>query len=121
MNHFHENEIEKMIERGCDENHNPNIMGVIYSLGRDAENEEEYQYAVQKLLQIFDAGTDSVRAYCIQALSLLAVYGFPLDKNRIAPLILRERKNATGKNLSIINDAMEDLALSQQWSFGGEI
>lgn len=121
MNRFHENEIEKIMDRGCDETHNPDIMGVIYSLGRDAENEEEYQYSVQKLLQIFHDGTDGVRAYCILSFSLLAVSGFRLDRDRIVPLILRERKHAAGKNLSIINDAMEDLALSQQWSFGGEI
>lgn len=121
MNHFHKNEIEIIMDRGCDETHNPDITGVIYSLGRDAENEEECRYAVWKLLQIFHDGTDGVRAYCILALSLLAVSGFSLDRDRIVPLILRERKHAAGKNMSIINDAMEDLALSQQWSFGEEI
>lgn len=97
MNRFYIKEIEDILSRGYNEIHNPDIMGVIYSLGRDAENNEEYEYAAGKLLQIFDGGTDGVRAYCILAFSLLAVSGFCLDKDRIAPLIIQERKRAEGK------------------------
>ncbi len=115
MNHFYIKEIEDILGRGYNETHNPDIMGVIYSLGRDAENNEEYQYAAGKLLQIFESGTDVVRAYCILAFSLLAVSGFCLDKDRIAPLIIQERKRAEGKNLQIINDAIEDIEMAMEW------
>lgn len=115
MNHFYIKEIEDILSRGYNEIHNPDIMGVIYSLGRDAENNEEYQFAAGKLLQIFDGGTDGVRAYCILAFSLLAVSGFSLDRDRIAPLIIQERKRAEGKNLQIINDAIEDIEMALGW------
>ncbi len=115
MNNFKTEEINAVIQRGKDESVNPEIMGVIYSLGRDAENDEEYSYSFQTLMDILDGGTDRVRAYCILGFSLLAVCCGKLDKNIIAPICRREREIAIGANLSTINDAIADINLALHW------
>ena len=91
-------------------------MGVIYSLGRDAETDEEYVYSFQTLLDILDGGTDRVRAYCILGFSLLAVFHGKLDKNIIAPVCLRERERASGTNLRTIEDAIADINMILHWN-----
>lgn len=115
MNNFKTEEISAIIQRGRDESVNPEIFGVIYSLGRDAENDEEYIYSFQTLLDILDGGTDRVRACCILGFSLLAVFHGKLDKNIIAPICKRERETAAGANLSTINSAIDDINLVLHW------
>lgn len=90
MNDFHVDEIGEFINRGKDEKQNPDIMDVIYSLGRDAQNEEEYDYAFRTLLEILDGGMDRVRAYCILGFSLQAVFCSRLDRDIVEPIILAE-------------------------------
>ena len=46
MNGFDIEEIETIINLGKDEMVNPDISGIIYSFGRDVENDEEYEYAL---------------------------------------------------------------------------
>lgn len=116
MNNFKTSEIGRILRRGKDEAANPEILGVIYSLGRDAETDEEYSYAFQTLLDILDGGSDRVRAYCILGFSLLAVFHGKLDKNIIAPICLRERENASGANLGTINNAIDDINMILHWN-----
>ena len=49
MNNFKTEEISAIIQRGRDESVNPEIFGVIYSLGRDAENDEEYSRIISSV------------------------------------------------------------------------
>ena len=45
---------------------------MIFSLGRDAENEEELDYALSMLFLIFNRDNESVKAEVIQAFSLIS-------------------------------------------------
>lgn len=115
MNCFDLNAIERIIQAGIDEQNNPEIMGVIYSLGRDAQNEEEYEYSYHKILRLYHLGTPGVRAYCVLGLSMMAIYHKKLDESVIS-IIEKELTQAEGKNLSIVKDAVEDINFAMGWN-----
>ena len=120
MTQFDTLSIDQIIKQGLNEETNPQILGVIYSLGRDAENDEEYDYAVHMLLSIFEKGTAWIRANCILAFGMMAIYHRKLDEEIIRPLIEQEAATATGNNLSMIQDAVKDINFAMGWGIEAE-
>lgn len=116
MNGFDKNKIEDILrasEGKQDDEITQDIYGVIYSLGRDAGNEEEYQYAYAILLELCKHVNPHVRAYSILGLSLMADSNI-LEKEVIIPIIINEwTENIEYRNT--IQDAVEDLNFKQQW------
>lgn len=115
MNAFQIDKIASILKMGNNEKFNPEILSVIYSLGRDAANMEEYHFALESLLSIYKGATDSVRTYVILACSLLAVSFKTLDRATVEPMILHEWNTANEKNKAIIQDAVEDINHILHW------
>ncbi len=115
MNAFQTDKIASIIKLGSNEQTNPKILSVIYSLGRDAANIEEYHFAFQSLLSIYEEATENVRAYVILACSLLAVSFQTLDRATVEPMILHEWNNANEKSKVIIQNAVEDINYMLNW------
>ena len=116
MNGFDQETIETIIKKSedkQDEELQHDIYGVIYSLGRDAENSEEFRYAYDKLLKLCKHTNPHVRAYSILALSMLAGSGI-LKKETILPIITDEwKKNREYRGT--IQDAVSDLNDWLKW------
>lgn len=116
MNGFDKETIEtviKMSENKQDEEIQHDIYGVIYSLGRDAENSEEFQYAYDKLLKLCKHANPHVRANSILSLSMLAGSGI-LEKETVVPIITEEwKKNREYRGT--IEDAVNDLNDWLKW------
>ncbi|MDO4155575.1 MAG: hypothetical protein Q4D37_02205 [Oscillospiraceae bacterium] len=115
MNAFQIDKIASILKMGNNEKSNPEILSVIYSLGRDAANMEEYHFAFESLLSIYKGATDNVRAYVILSYSLLAVSFKTLDRATVEPMILHEWNTANEKNKAIIQDAVEDINHILHW------
>ncbi len=118
MNGFNTREIEQILgfpDIEPDKEIPQEIFGVIYSLGRDAENEEEAEYAYQHLLSLCNRRNAGVRAYAILGLSLLATKRGP-DKEVLEPIIMREWKMRTGKTAGTLRDAVDDLNYFLGWN-----
>lgn len=116
MNNFKVKEIEAILNAGKDEKINPDILGTVYSLGRDAENDEEYDYAFNMLLEIYENASDRVRVFVILAFSLLAVYHKRLDRKIVEPIIMREWHIADSINKSTIQNAVDDINYTLKWN-----
>ena len=119
MNNFSVEEIEQVITAVPNEEITPELSSVIYCLGRDAENEEEYDYAFSKLLELYERKNETVKAQVIQAFSLLAVLKNDikkLDKSIVEPLILSAHSTAVGANKFTIQDAIDDINHSLNWN-----
>ena len=119
MNNFRVEEIEQVITSVPDEEITSELISVIFCLGRDAENEEEYDYAFSKLLELYERKNATVKAQVIQAFSLLAVLKQDiktLDRAIVEPLILSANLSAAGINKSTIQDAIDDINHSLNWN-----
>ena len=119
MNSFLVKEIEQVITAVPNEEITPELSSVIYCLGRDAENEEEYDYAFSKLIELYERKNETVKAQVIQAFSLLAVLKQDiktLDRAIVEPLILSANLSAAGINKSTIQDAIDDINHSLNWN-----
>ena len=115
MNGFLKEKIENIIN-STDTELTPELAGVIFSLGRDAENEEEYDYAFEKLTKLFKRDNEDVRAQVIQAFGIMAMLKKdikPFDKDYVMPLIQEALKTASKENQGIIMDAIDDINRSQ--------
>lgn len=121
MNGFDRETIETIIKQSedkQDEELHHDIYGVIYSLGRDAENSEEFQYAYDKLLKLCKHINPHVRASSILGLSLLAGSGI-LKKEILVPIIAEEwKKNREYRG--VIHDAVNDLNCWLNWGINLE-
>ena len=118
MIHFFTDEIEQVINSVPDTEITPELSAVIYSLGRDAENKEDFEYAFGKLLELFERENETVKAQVIQALSMMAVLKKEikkLDKKVVEPMILRAVFCADERNKAIIQDAVDDINYSLKW------
>ncbi len=118
MNNYLVEEIEQVIKSVPEEEITPELCSVIFCLGRDAENEEEYDYAFSKLLELFERENDTVKARVIQAFSLLAVLKKKikvLDRSIVEPLILSAYSHVVGADKQIVQDAIEDINHSLNW------
>ena len=73
MNNFCINEINSIMNSTTDKELTSEIASVIFSLGRDAENEEEYDFALSKLMEIYERDNEDIKAQVIQAFAMLAV------------------------------------------------
>ena len=121
MSGFDQETIETIIkisENKQDDEIQHDIYGVIYSLGRDAENIEEFQYAYDKLLKLCKHMNPHVRAYSILALSLLAGNRI-VKKETVVPIIMEEWKN-NKEYRGTIKDAVDDLNERLKWDINLE-
>lgn len=116
MNNFKLNEIESVIKSTPDDAFTKELSSVIFSLGRDAENEEEYDYALSMLFLIFNRDNESVKAEVIQAFSLISILKKEikkLDVKIIEPLVHIAWSNAkSDKNKAKIKYSVEDINLN---------
>lgn len=121
MNGFDQETIDaiiKMSENKQDDEIQHDIYGVIYSLGRDAENMEELQYAYNRLLKLCKDTNPHVRAYSILALSMLA--GSSIVKmETVVPIIMEEWK-INKEYRDTIKDAVDDLKERWKWDINLE-
>ena len=119
MNNFFINEISGVMASTIDKGLTPELASVIFSLGRDAEFEEEYDFALSKLMELYERDNEDVKAQVIQAFAMLAVLKKDikmLDRSVIEPLILKAAATASDKNKYIIFDAIEDINHSLGWN-----
>ena len=117
MNGFDKNKIESILrtsEGKQDDEITQDIYGVIYSLGRDAGNEEEHRYAYALLLQLCEHVNPHVRAYSILGLSLMAGSNI-LEKEVILPIIINEWKE-NKEYRKTIQAAIDDLNYRLKWN-----
>ena len=111
MNGFLIEKIENIIN-STDAELTPELAGAIFSLGRDVENEEEYDYAFEKLTELFRRDNEDIRAQVIQAFGIMAVLKKdikPFDKDYVMTLIQEALKTASKENQGIIMDAIDDI------------
>ena len=109
MNNFFINKINGVIASTIDKGLTPELASVIFSLGRDAECDEEYDFALSKLMELYERDNEDVKAQVIQAFAMLAVLKKDikmLDRSLIEPLILKAAATASDKNKYIIFDAI---------------
>ena len=115
MNNFNQEKIKLIIETGKNELNNPEILSVIYSLGRDITNEEEYNYAIDILLFLYNNSTEKIKANIILAFSLIAINYQKLDREKIEKLIIKEYSIAKDENKEIISNAIDDINFALKW------
>lgn len=119
MNNFFINEINRVMASTIDKGLTPELASVIFSLGRDSECDEEYDFALSKLMELYERDNEDVKAQVIQAFAMLAVLKKDikmLDRSLIEPLILKAAATASDKNKYIILDAIEDINHSLGWN-----
>ena len=119
MNNFLVEDIERVITTVPDNETSIELSSVIFCLGRDAENEEEYDYAFSKLLELYERENETVKAQVIYAFAMLAVLKKDikiLDRAIVEPLISSANSNAVGTNKSTIQDAIDDINHSLNWN-----
>ena len=118
MNNFLVEDIERIIKAVPDNETTIELSSIIFCLGRDAENEEEYDYAFSKLIDLYKRENETVKAWVIQAFSLLAVLKKDikkLDRSIVEPLILTAYSRSVGSDRAIIQDAIDDINHSLNW------
>lgn len=112
MNGFLREKIEHIINSTSDTELTPELAGVIFSLGRDAENEEEYDYAFEKLTKLYKRDNEDIKAQVIQAFGIMAVLKKdikPFNKDYVMSFIQEALKTASKENRGIIMDAIDDI------------
>lgn len=127
MNSFDEERIKQVLNAPDSEFDNEisqELCGVIYSLGRDACNEEEFDYALNILLNLCERKNACVKSQAILGISLLSLnteFNRKLDRAIIEPIILREYQNARLPDIrGRISDAAEDLNFALGWNIALE-
>lgn len=120
MNNFHTDQIAEILnypDPAHDDEIPQQVFDVIYSLGRDAENEEEFLYAYNLLLELCKRKSHRVCAYAILGLSLLALNQESglLNRDEIVPIIMRELPENKGLAQSWILDAIDDFNQLLHW------
>lgn len=118
MNNFLVEDIERILKAVRDNETTIELSSVIFCLGRDVENEEEYDYAFSKLLELYKRDNDTVKAWVVQAFSLLAVLKKDikiLDRSIVEPLILTAYSQSVGSDRATIQDAIDDINHSLNW------
>lgn len=115
MNMFHTQKIERIVSTASGEEMSPHLSEVIYSLGRDAENDEEYEYAFQLLTSLSTHRSVFIVSMVILAYSLLALYHKRLDRKIVEPIIKKAWKRAEGNEKNRIQDAVDDINNILKW------
>ncbi len=119
MNNFSQDEIKRIIDMPDSKNDNEiheELLGIIYSLGRDAETKEEYIYSFNLLCELCNRVNAKVRTHSILGLSLLCVYHKYLDIKIVKPIIENELLLATAENRMTITDAVDDINHILGWN-----
>lgn len=118
MNGFYTEHIARTLQFP-DEEERPEqeVFNVIFSLGRDAENREEVEYAYNLLISLTEKKCQDVRVYALMALSIMALLKEPdmlkniFEKKKVRSLIKKElalcESNEWGKGT--LEDALSDL------------
>lgn len=117
MNGFDTAAIEQVVSAARGGQISPELPGIIYSLGRDAENDEEYAYAFETLLSLSSCSSIFVVSMVVLAFSLLAVYHKRLDRAVVEPLLRRAWERAEGSDKARIQCAVDDINHALQWNF----
>ena len=118
VNNFLVEDIERVMTTVPDNETSIELSSVIFCLGRDAENEEEYDYAFSKLLELYQRDNETVKAWVIEAFSLLAVLKRDikkLDRSIVEPLIQTAYSRSVGSDRAMIQDAIDDINHSLNW------
>ncbi len=115
QNGFCVEEINKIINRDCNVGLTSELEGVIYSLGRDVGNNEEYEYAFSCLLFLSKSPIKDIRVKSILGFSLLAYSVKKLDREIVEPIIISEWSNADIKQKGVIETAVEDINFFLKW------
>lgn len=124
MNNFDREKIQQIInlpDSEFDDDIPQELYGVIYSLGRDAENEEEFDYALALLLELCDRKNVRVRSQAILGISLLSLntqFNHKLDREIIESIIMCEWKSTEN---SVIRSAIADAAYDINFALGWDI
>ena len=84
-------------------------------MGRDITNEEEYNYAIDILLFLYNNSTEKIKANIILAFSLIAINYQKLDREKIEKLIIKEYSIAKDENKEIISNAIDDINFALKW------
>lgn len=93
----------------------PQLPGIIYSLGRDAQTPEEYDYAFRHLVALSASPSSYVHSMVILAFSLLAVFHGRLERQVVEPIIYQAWSKAQGMELQRIQEAVEDINERLDW------
>lgn len=115
MNRFHTQEIERVVSEAQNGPIPEELSGIIYSLGRDAENDEEYDYAFHLLTSLSTHHSIFIVSMVIVAYSLLAMYHKRLDRAVVEPIIRKAWITAQGSDKARIADAVSDINHALKW------
>lgn len=115
MNRFCKEKIERVLDTANEGIISDDLFAVIYSLGRDAANAEEYDYAINILERLSKHSSISVISMVILAYSLLAVYHGHLEREKVEPVIQQAWAAADGIERTRIRDATEDINCALKW------
>lgn len=116
MNRFHTVEIDCVISAAVTEENAPNLPEIIYSLGRDPENDKEYTYAFDKLVLLSNHPSTFIVSMVFLAFSFLALYHKRLDRTVVEPIIKRTWATAQGLDKARIQDALDDINHALKWN-----
>ena len=104
-----------------DNSHVPKaVFDVIYSLGRDAEDEEEAKYAYEQLIALCKRSSPHVRGYSLLSLGLLSQRWHKImtdDYDEVAAILLRELETGDAWELGQIEAARADFRQFLGWKF----
>ncbi len=116
-NDFNALEIEKIMNRDFDVLLSKELAGVIYSLGRDAKNDVEYDYAFNHLVKLSKSAISDIRIMAIQGFSLLAYSMEKLDRDIVEPIIINEWNNSDIAQKRELQKAIDDINHFLEWGF----
>lgn len=120
---FHYDEIEATLNYpDTDDNRSvpKEVFDVIYTLGRDAQTEEEASYAYKTLLSLCDRESGHVRGYAVLALSMLSLNWAKImeeDYDTVAAIITRETERADIWEREQLEAAKADFREQLGWKF----
>ncbi len=114
LNNFNTVEIEKIINRDYSKGLSKELSGVIYSLGRDIQNNMEYDYAFNNLVYLSKSSIKEIRLLAILGFSLMSMN--KLDRDIVEPIITNEWINADTKEKEQLKVAIDDINLFLNWN-----
>ena len=113
QNNFRVNKIEEIIKKNSNEK---DLISIVYSLGRDCQNQIEFEYARNHLKNLANNKSSAVRACVALSFSMLIQNGYKIDKQFLEPILLEIYNNTEEKDIANIIDAIEDINLVTKWN-----
>ena len=119
---FDTEKIDRLLARvGVDEDEDfyRELDGLIYSLGRDAQNPRELRYAYGILMELSQHPKSSVRMTVLMALGVMGVLhkNAPMVESEVKDRIFAQWRQGDPVEQSILKDIMDDLRQSRGWQF----